>query len=140
MTLAEGPPPNDAATPWSESTIYNWLNFYPVTIVATCEDGGVASQEVCVSGEMQDAWDAYQKSIDSLNAVEIQASKAVASADAAVTKAEDSLATAQETMTDQQAGPDPLEIDVEDKQLAVAQADLAQANKDLAERLVGHED
>ena len=87
--------------------------------------------------EIQDAWDAYQQSLDSLNAIEIQASKAVASADAAVTKAEDSLAAAQETLTDLQAGPDPLEVDVRDKKLAVAQADLAEAEENLAEMLGG---
>ena len=131
------PPADDPATPWSEPTVYYWLNFYPVAIVATCEDEAVPSQEVCVSEEMQDAWDAYQGSMDSLASVEVQASKVVASADATVTKAEDSLAAAQETLADLQAGPDSLEVDVKEKQLVAAQANMAEAEDDLAEMLGG---
>lgn len=131
------PPSDDPATLWNEITVYYWLNFYPVAIVATCEDQVVSSQEVCVAEEMQNAWDAYQGLMENLVEVELQASKAVASADSAVTKAEDSQAAAQETLADIQAGPNSLEVDVKEKQLAVAQANLAEAEDALAEMLNG---
>ena len=95
----------------------------------------VLSQEVCISGEMQDAWDTYQETKDNLDTVQTQAAKAIANADAALTKAVENLAAAQEALDDLQAGTDPLEIDVKEKQLAVAQATLSEAENDLAELL-----
>ena len=133
---ADGPPlSDDPATPWAESTVYYWLNFYPGATAPTCEDGVVLSQEVCVAREMQDAWDTYQEAKDNLDTVQTQAAKAIANADAAVTNAVKSLAAAQEALADLQVGTDSLEIDVKEKQLAVAQATLAEAEKDLAELL-----
>lgn len=129
---AEGPPADDPATPWSESVVYVWLNMYPGPIAPTCEDGVVPRQGACIRKEMNDAWDTYEKTKDSLDAVEAQAAKAIASADSAVVRARDSLATAEEALADLKAGPDPLEVDLKEKQLVVAQANLAKAEEALA--------
>ncbi|MBI4282530.1 MAG: efflux RND transporter periplasmic adaptor subunit [Chloroflexi bacterium] len=134
---AEGPPPDDPATPWSELQVYFWLNLYPGYILPTCEDGFIPPQGVCVKKQMDDAWDAYQKAQDNLDLVQLQAAKALYSAESTVSKAKDSLATAEGALADLKAGPDLLEVDVKEKQLAVAQASLASAEEDLADLKAG---
>ena len=93
--FAEGPPSNDATTRWNEVTVYIWTNMFPGPIAATCEDGVVPSEGACIQKEIDDAWAAYDQSGDSLDTVQIQAAKAVATAEGLVTRSEESLAATQ---------------------------------------------
>ena len=128
----DSPTEDDPSTPWNERSIYYLLEFVPGAILATCDDVTVPSQAVCVRSEMDDAWEAFQDAVGSLEAAQTRASKAVASAEGAVTKASDDLADAQETLDDLLAGADPLDVAVKTTQLAVARASLAGAERELA--------
>jgi len=130
---AEGPPPDDPATPWSEPMVYSWLNFFPGSMSPICEDEVVPSQGICIEKGMDDAWDTYQKAQDNLDTVETQAAKAIANAESAVTRAEESLAATQEALADLKEGPDSLEIEDKENQLKLALATLQKAEEELAQ-------
>ena len=131
--LGDGPPEDDPATPWSEPVVYVWLNFHFGPILPTCEDGVVPPEGVCVQKDFDDAWDTYQGLKDNLDAVELQASKATASARDAVTHAEDTLDAAQQALDDLQEGSDALEVENKESQLELALATLGTAEDTLAE-------
>ena len=111
-------PEDDPATLWSETVLYTWLNLYPGPIAPTCEDS-VPFQAVCVTQEMEDAWDGYQSATDDLDRVRIQSAKAISAAMAAVSSAESKF--------------DPLEVEVRERQLDVAGANLAALEGELDE-------
>ena len=136
LTLAEGPPLDDTDTPWSEPTIYNWLNFYPGTLAPTCEGGTAPSQGACIGKEMQNSWDSYQMTQDDMGTLQTQAANAVASAERAITQAEESYSQAQDAMNALYENMGALELESLDKQLAVADATLQQARDDLMELTV----
>ena len=136
---AQGPPSDDPATPWSEVTVYSWMNFYPGPIVPNCENGLVPLQGLCIKKEMDDAWDDHQQAKDNLDTVQIQADKAIANAESAVTMAEESFAVAEEGLADVKAGPDALEIESKENQHTLAQATLQEAEEELA-KLLGDSD
>ena len=123
---------DDPDTPWSEMVLYAWLNFFPGSIVATCEDVDVGSQTLCVKKEMDDAWDARQEAADSLDAAETQAAKTIANAEDAVTKAEEGLASAVEGLADVKAGADAPEIENAESQVAVSLATLEETEDELS--------
>jgi len=131
--LEDGPPENDPATPWSDPVVYVWLNFYFGLILPTCENEVIPPESVCVQKDFDDAWDIYQDLKDNLDAVELQASKATASARDAVTHAEDTLDAAQQALDDLQEGSDALEVENKESQLELALATLGMAEDTLAE-------
>ncbi|MBI2866513.1 MAG: biotin/lipoyl-binding protein, partial [Chloroflexi bacterium] len=103
--IAQGPAPDDPATPWNEVTVYTWMNIYPGPLVPTCKDGTLPTRGLCIKEEMDKAWDAYEKAVEGLEVAQIQAAKAIASAETVLTKAKDSLAAAQEALANLKAGP-----------------------------------
>ena len=136
-SLAEGPPPDDLATPWSEVVVYAWMNWAPGNLLLTCEDIVITLGTQCVKKEMDDGWDAVVSAADNLNTVETQAAKAISNAEAAVAKAEEQLTSAQTALADLEAGPDPLEIEFREKELALVEANSEDASAKLAELLAG---
>ena len=131
--LAEGPPSDDPATPWSEFVVYAWMNLTPGPLLTTCQDITITAGTQCIKKEMDDGWDALESSTDNLDTVRTQASKAIANAEDAVTRAEESLANTEETLVDLKAGPDPLEIEAKEKELALAETKLDEAEARVAE-------
>ena len=131
--LAEGPPPDDPATPWSEVVVYAWMNWAPGNLLPTCEDIVVTPGTQCVKKEMDDGWDAIVSAVDNLDTVETQAAKANANAQDAVTRAEESLTNTEETLADLKAGSDPLEIEAKEKELVLVETKLDEAEARLAE-------
>ena len=128
-----GIPRNDPATRLDESVIYTWVNFYPGEISATCDDGVVPFQGLCIKKEMDDAWDGLTASMDALDTVETQAARALSNADSAVDKTEESLTVAQEALATLREDAEPLIIEQQEKQLELAIASLRKAEGDLAE-------
>ena len=128
-----GPPPDDPATPWSETVVYSWTNLTPWHIFPSCEDIVVPLDTKCVKNEMDDAWDTLESAADGLDTVETQAAKAIANAEDAVSRAKESLATTEVTLEDLQAGSDPLELEAKERELALAKANLDEAQARLAE-------
>ena len=131
--LAQGPPPDDPATPWNEFVVYVWMNLTPGHLVGTCENIVITPGTQCVKSEMDDGWDALESATDNLDTVETQAAKAIANAEDAVTRAEESLANTEETLADLKAGSDPLEIEAKEKELVLAETKLDEAEARLAE-------
>ena len=111
-----GMPPDDLATPWDESVVYAWQNLYPGQITATCE-AGVPYQGVCVTEEMDDAWDNQLDAIDTLLAVQNQVATAIAKAEKSVEAAQDDLADV----------TDPLLLALMESELLSAEAALSAA-------------
>jgi HlyD family secretion protein len=130
---------DDPATPWDEQIIYARLNFFPGTIRPTCGDDRLRSEEICIQREMDDAWTAYQNAQESLETVEAQAAKAVATTERSVAQSEENLAAAQETLADLMDGPEALDVEAKEKQLAVVGAKLVVAQEALSELLAGPE-
>ena len=126
-------PPDDPATPWSEPTVYFWTSVFLGGVLPTCDGIAVPPPGVCVRGEMDAAWDAYQEADDALDTIRAQAAKAIANAGAAVTLAAEALEEAEDALADLSADPDPLDVNLEEKQLAVVEASLAVAQDDLRE-------
>lgn len=130
-------PTDDPATRWNELTIHAWLNYYFGSIVPTCEGQMLDSRTVCVQKEINDAWNVVQASMDSRDSVELQAAKAIASAESAVSTAQGKVESAQEALADLLAGPDPLEVDAKASQVRIAELTLAKAEAALAELQAG---
>ena len=127
-----GLPSDDPATAWDESVVYVWVNFSPGVIAPTCDDGVVRKEGWCVKKEMDDGWDALQQPRDDLETQEIQAAKAVDTAQAAVTRADESLVNARDALAELEEPADALEVESAEKQLEVAVLALAEAESDLA--------
>ncbi|MBI4200584.1 MAG: HlyD family efflux transporter periplasmic adaptor subunit [Chloroflexi bacterium] len=125
--LVVGSPPDAPATPWSEPVVYVWLNMFPGSILPTCENGVVPPQGACIKKEMDNAWDAYEKERDSLDTVQTQAAKAIASAESALARAKDSLAAAEQALADLQTGPDPLDVALREAEVTSARVALETA-------------
>ena len=137
--VAGGLLPDDPTTPWDEQIIYARLNFYPGSIRTTCGDDRLRSEEACIRREIDDAWTTYQNALESLETVQAQAAKAVATTERSVAQGEENLAAAQETLADLLTGPEALDMDAKEKQLAVAQAKLDVAQEALADLLADPE-
>jgi RND family efflux transporter MFP subunit len=131
--LPDGPPLDDAATPWSEPVIYSWLNFYPGTIASTCEDGVAPREGVCIKKEMDDAWTAYQEASDDLDTAWTQAAKAVSTAESAATGAEGVLAAARETLADVQDSSASLAVRDKESDVSLARAALREAEEEMTQ-------
>ena len=136
LALRVSPPSNDPATAWDESTIYSWIAFFPGEVVATCDDGA-PFQGLCVQQELDDAWDALKSARNTLETVELDAAKAIASSQSAVAKAEDTLEAVQTALADLLADADPLALDAANADVAVAQANLDDAKAELADAAGG---
>ena len=121
---SSGPPPDDPGTPWSEPTIYAWLNFFPGSIAVTCDDS-YSGQIPCILRELEDASDAAAGARDALADVQAQAVRAQVAAEAAVAKARDALTRAEEKLAALQEDPDPLNVQVAEADLDVARESLA---------------
>ncbi len=131
--------PDDPATRWNEVTVFLWLNFFPFTLVPTCENRVVSPQTLCVKKELDDAWNAHQSAKDNLETVQTQAAKALANADTSVRRSEDGLAGARDALAKLNGGVALVEVEAKDKQVALARANLAKAQEDLA-KLMGKPD
>ena len=135
--VAEGPPPDNPDTPWSEVVVYAWSNLTPSALVPTCEDGEIDSQTLCVKEEIDDAWDSLLAAADNLDTVETQAAKALVNAELTVTREEEGLVSAQETLAELEAEPAPLQIESLEKQYSLALATFRKAEETLAELQTG---
>ena len=119
--FSSGPPVDSPETPWSEPTIYAWLNFYPGFIVVDCGDSFSAAQGSCILREMEDAWDLYDLSQETLEGVNNQAARALATSNTTVDRARDTLAASEDRLANLLEVADPIDIEVAERQLLVAQ-------------------
>ena len=121
---AQGMPPDDPVTPWSEPMVYAWLNLFPGSLVPTCEETAISPLTTCIMREVEAAWDALQSALDSQETIGLQAINALNNAESAVTRAQDTLATAEESLADVMAEPDSLVVALKEAELTSAQVAL----------------
>ncbi len=126
-------PPDDPATVWHEPTIHFYLAFLPGGIIGTCDDGNPPPTYTCVLLDFNAAWDAVEQERVNVDAITLDASKAIASADSAVASAQDSLEAAQEALADLMVDADPLKVAAAEAELVVARSKLDDAKVALAD-------
>ena len=103
------PTPDDPDTRWNELTIWAWLNLsvdYPA-IVPTCTDeDAIARNKRCITRELQNTYDAYDRVRDGLEAVRNNAATTAEQTEDAVAAAEAALSDAQDALEELEDGPD----------------------------------
>ena len=131
------PPKDDPATAWSEVVVYSWLVVYPGSVMATCSDAAnLASRSLCVSREMDEAWERLGEAVDTLGAAEADAAKALSKAEEDVDSAEGNLEDAQAEMA-ALVQPQQLDVEAAQKSIRLAQARLDDAILELEELQAG---
>ena len=130
---AGGIPPDDQTTVWDESIVYIWLAFSFDEVVVTCSDDATRTRQLCVSNEMDDAWEALVDALDTLDTVETDAAKALSKAEGEVDKATDGLNDARDALAELLEEPDPLAIEEAQVRVEVALVSLESAQEALAE-------
>ena len=128
-----GLPPDDQATVWDESVVYIWLAFSFAEVVVTCSDDATRTGRLCVSNEMDDAWEALVDALDTLDTVETDAAKALSKAEGEVDKATNGLNDARDPLIELLEKPDPLAIEEAQVRVEVALVSLESAQEALAE-------
>ena len=126
-------PPDDPATVWHEPTIHFYIAFLPGGIVGTCDEANPPSTYSCVLLDFNAAWDAVEEERVNVDAISLDASKAIASADSAVASAQDSLEAAQEALVDLMVVADPLRVAAAEADLVLAREKFDDAKVALAE-------
>ena len=126
-----GPPADDPATAWNETTVHAWLNLWPSTLLPTCDNRTVPERGACVREEIETASEGYGDARDSLETNVMQSDRSVTAAQSKLTTADESLASAEENLAQVQAGTDPLDIEAQESKLALAIATLMSAQDEL---------
>ena len=126
-----GPPADDPATAWNETTVHAWLNLWPSTLLPSCDNRDVPPRGACVSEEIETASEGYGDARDSLETTVRMSDRSVTAAQGKVTTADESLASAEENLAQVQAGTDPLDIAAQESKLALAIATLMSAQDEL---------
>ena len=127
-------PLDDPATRWNELTVHIWASFFPGEVVVRCGSGAVLDHdELCIRGEMDDAWEAVDHAADKLSMLRTQAAKDISNAESAVARAEEKLAEAEGALADLLAELDPLDIEEKRTSLEAARSSLQEAEEKLAE-------
>ena len=133
------PTPDDPDTRWNELTIWAWLNLsvdYPA-IVPTCTDEDtIARNKRCITRELQNTYDAYDRVRDGLEAARNNAATTAEQTEDAVAAAEAALSDAQDVLQELEDGPDSSLVESAEKRLQLAMASLQEAEDDLAELTV----
>ena len=133
------PTPDDPATRWNELTIWAWINLSLdfSTIVPTCSDDDVISgRQVCITRELQTAYDGYDQAVDALEAARNNATTIDEQTEDAVAGAQASLADAQDDLDDVEDGPDASIVENAEKRLRLAEVSLREAEDALADLTV----
>ncbi len=111
---------------WITAQEPDWPNIPPLP-------PGFPSPDSSIEGN----WEDLTQAKENLDAIQLQASKAVVNAESSLSRAEDALGQEEEELAEMQAGADPLDVEQKQKRVAVAQANLEQAEEELAEMQEG---
>ncbi len=133
------PTPDNPATRWNELKIWAWLNLSVdfSGIVPTCTDeDALAKTQRCITRELQNGYDAYDRAQDGLEAARNNAATTAEQTDDAVSAAEAALSDVQDALEELEEGPDASLIESAEKRLQLAQASLQEAEDNLAELTV----
>ena len=130
------PTPDNPDTRWNELTIWAWLNLSLEFsgIVPTCADEeALARTQRCITRELQNAYDAYDRAGDALEAARNNGLTTAEQTEDVVTTAEAALSDAQDALEELEEGPDASLVESAEKRLQLAHASLQEAEDDLAE-------
>ncbi len=133
------PTPENPDTRWNELTIWAWLNLSVdfSGIVPTCTDeDALARTQRCITRELQNAYDAYDRAQDALEAARNNVATTTEQTEDAVAAAEAILSDAQDALQELEDGPDASLVESAEKRLQLAEASLQEAEDDLAELTV----
>ncbi|MCY4578169.1 MAG: HlyD family efflux transporter periplasmic adaptor subunit [Chloroflexi bacterium] len=133
------PTPDDPDTRWNELTIWAWLNLsvdYPAIIPTCTDEDAIARNKRCITRELQNTYDAYDRVRDGLEAVRNNAATTAEQTEDAVAAAEAALSDAQDALEELEDGPDSSLVESAEKRLQLAMASLQEAEDDLAELTV----
>ena len=133
------PTPDNPATRWNELKIWAWLNLSVdfSGIVPTCADeDALAKTQRCITRELQNGYDAYDRAQDGLEATRNNAATTAEQTDDAVSAAEAALSDVQDALEELEEGPDASLIESAEKRLQLVQASLQEAEDNLAELTV----
>ena len=133
------PTPDNPATRWNELKIWAWLNLSVDFggIVPTCTDeDALAKTQRCITRELQNGYDAYDRARDGLEAARNNAATIAEQTDDAVSAAEAALSDVQDALEELEEGPDASLIESAEKRLQLAKASLQEAEDNLAELTV----
>ena len=122
-----GPPPDDPATAWNETTVFAWLHLWPSTLLPTCDGRAAPERGACVREEIEAAAEGYGDARESLTTTVRMGDKALTTAQSRVTTADESLASARDNLAEVEAGADPLDIETQESKVALAVANLRSA-------------
>ena len=133
------PTPDDPDTRWNELTIWAWLNLsvdYPAIIPTCTDEDAIARNKRCITRELQNTYDAYDRVRDGLEAVRNNAATTAEQTEDAVAAAEAALSDAQDALEELEDGPDSSLVESAEKRLQLAMASLQEAEDDLADLTV----
>ena len=133
------PTPENPDTRWNELTIWAWLNLSVdfSGIVPTCTDeDALARTQRCITRELQNAYDAYDRAQDALEAARNNVATTTEQTEDAVAAAEAILSDAQDALQELEDGPDASLVESAEKRLQLAEASLQEAEDYLAELTV----
>ena len=118
---------DDPSTRWDEGVVYIWNNFYPGVIKVSCENDTPGFGELCILGEINNAWDNFYPIDQSLKSETLSANKAIATAANQVVNAEKSLTDAQRNLSQFLDNP------ILDMEFRIAQLESAEKTLDESE-------
>ena len=133
------PTPNNPDTRWNELTIWAWLNLsvdFPAIVPSCTDEDAIARNKRCITRELQNAYDAFDRAQDALEAARNREATTAEQTTNAVAAAEATLSDAQDALEELEEGPDASIIESAEKRLQLAQASLREAEDDLAELTV----
>ena len=121
-----------AETPWDETVVYFWINFFPGKIVPVCDQGDTTFQGFCVIQELESAWDSLVIAREAFAKIEIESDKDISKKLGSLTKSLESKNAKEKAFIDIQEPSTSLEIEkarqkidlltvnLEDAELAIA--------------------
>lgn len=122
-------PVDDMTTPWDESLVYGWLNYYEGDILTSFDALTVPEGAVSIAVELTNAWRPLGEAWDAYDAVELGKAKDMIAAEYQLATAKQAVQSLQDFAIE----PDSKALDLAMAELAAAEADVA-----LAELLVAN--
>lgn len=119
-------------TPWDETVIYFWINFFPGKIVPVCDIGDTTFQGFCVIQELESAWDSLVIAREALAKLGIESDKDISKKIGSVTKSLESKNAKEKVFIDLQEPSTSLEIEKAHQKIELLTVAVEDAERALA--------
>ena len=121
-----------AETPWDETVVYSWINFFPGKIVPVCDQGDTTFQGFCVIQELDSAWDSLVIAREAFAKIEIESDKDISKKLGSLTKSLESKNAKEKAFIDIQEPSTSLEIEKARQKIDLLTVNLEDAELALA--------